>query len=285
MTKALGSPYDVVGGGRYSPDYLDAAYAHSWAALKPRRCFASRAWRLGAPPHRRPRGARFAPAPDGAARRGDLARSCGERSAMPNRCPLTAISAPGRCGDLDQDLPAVANSSAASLRPPSFFAAASSGLPGAGCAGLRRRRYPPRRRRGRRARDVLVRRASNLQGCIDVFEPPTGPLGAPHRRVKESFDPWGVAQPGWTGGPGGHADLVHSRPAFRPGYRRGRQDPARLRALRLAPRPARPISCSGDEDDLHTRAHLSRIGDMLAAATARYRWSSTSTAACPASPA
>jgi glycolate oxidase FAD binding subunit len=48
---------------------------------------------------------------------------------------------------------------------------------------------------------TLVRGPASSRAAIDVFEPLAGPLGALTRRVKESFDPKGVLNPGrmWAG--------------------------------------------------------------------------------------
>jgi len=48
---------------------------------------------------------------------------------------------------------------------------------------------------------TLVRGPAAARASIDVFEPGTGPLGALTKRIKESFDPKGVLNPGrmWAG--------------------------------------------------------------------------------------
>ena len=48
---------------------------------------------------------------------------------------------------------------------------------------------------------TLIRAPAATRASVDVFEPQPGPLGAVTRRVKESFDPKGVLNPGrmWAG--------------------------------------------------------------------------------------
>ena len=48
---------------------------------------------------------------------------------------------------------------------------------------------------------TLVRAPAATRAAVDVFEPQPGALGAVTRRVKESFDPKGVLNPGrmWAG--------------------------------------------------------------------------------------
>jgi glycolate oxidase FAD binding subunit len=48
---------------------------------------------------------------------------------------------------------------------------------------------------------TLVRAPVATRAAVDVFEPQTGPLAAVTRRIKESFDPKGLLNPGrmWAG--------------------------------------------------------------------------------------
>jgi glycolate oxidase FAD binding subunit len=48
---------------------------------------------------------------------------------------------------------------------------------------------------------MLVRAPPGVRAAVDVFEPQAGPAGALSRRVKESFDPKRVLNPGrmWAG--------------------------------------------------------------------------------------
>jgi glycolate oxidase FAD binding subunit len=48
---------------------------------------------------------------------------------------------------------------------------------------------------------TLVRAPASTRAAVDVFDPQPGALGAITRRVKESFDPKGVLNPGrmWAG--------------------------------------------------------------------------------------
>ena len=43
---------------------------------------------------------------------------------------------------------------------------------------------------------TLVRAEAGLRGAVEVFQPQDGPLAALTRRVKESFDPRRVLNPG-----------------------------------------------------------------------------------------
>ena len=70
----------------------------------------------------------------------------------------------------------------------------------AGGAGLRGRRDPPRRGRGGRPCHPGARPAA-ARASVDVFEPAGKALAGLTKRVKESFDPKGVLNPGrmWAG--------------------------------------------------------------------------------------
>jgi glycolate oxidase FAD binding subunit len=48
---------------------------------------------------------------------------------------------------------------------------------------------------------TLVRASAAVRASVEVFEPETGALAALTKRVKESFDPKGVLNPGrmWAG--------------------------------------------------------------------------------------
>jgi len=48
---------------------------------------------------------------------------------------------------------------------------------------------------------TLIRAPAAVRAAVDVFEPQSGPLGALNKRVKDSFDPKGVLNPGrmWAG--------------------------------------------------------------------------------------
>jgi glycolate oxidase FAD binding subunit len=48
---------------------------------------------------------------------------------------------------------------------------------------------------------TLIRAPTATRAAVDVFEPTTGALGDVTKRIKESFDPKGVLNPGrmWAG--------------------------------------------------------------------------------------
>ena len=108
----------------------------------------------------------------------------------------------------------------------------------------------------RRPRDACPRAGGCCGPKSTVFAPQDGPLAALTKRVKDGFDPAGVLNPGrmWAG------DL-ECRPlqlcaTRRSRHRGSRQDPARMRALRLLHRDVPDLCAARRRARLAARAHL-----------------------------
>ena len=92
---------------------------------------------------------------------------------------------------------------------------------------------------------TLVRAPAAVRAAVDVFEPQPAALAALTKRVKESFDPKGVLNPGPH--VGGGSDANQLSPSRSSPIRTSRSPtrscaPACIAAS--APRPARPMCCS-----------------------------------------
>src|SRR5262249_20066867 len=81
---------------------------------------------------------------------------------------------------------------------------------------------------------TLIRAPASVRAAIVVFAPQDPAVAALTKRVKDSFDPKGVLNPGrmWAGG-GSDADELYPRAGRRPEYRGGGPYPAQLCPLRL----------------------------------------------------
>ena len=81
---------------------------------------------------------------------------------------------------------------------------------------------------------TLLRAAEALRRTVDVFHPQEAGVAALGERVRHSFDPKSILNRGrmTRGSPIMKTEFT-PRPARRSRYRRSRQDPARLRALRI----------------------------------------------------
>ena len=119
-------------------------------------------------------------------------------------------------------------------------------------AGARRGRVRPAatRRSFARRRRCAPRSTSSARGARA--------LAALTKRVRESFDPQGVLNPGrmWAGVYEHDADLLHAGAACRSRHRGIGKDPARLRALRLLHRDLPDLCARRQRARFAARAHL-----------------------------